>query len=40
MYYPHIFMEGPRKTTNNFVRIAGAPEEVRTDHFPNSSIEH
>jgi hypothetical protein len=35
-YYPVICLEGLRKTS---IRISVVPAEIRTKHFPNTSIE-
>jgi hypothetical protein len=39
-YYPRIFLEGLKKTTKNTVRTAGVAAETRTEHLPNTSLEH
>lgn len=36
-YYPDTCPEGLRETKN--IRIAGVPTEMRTDHFPKSSLQ-
>jgi hypothetical protein len=34
-YYPRIFLEGLRKTTNNLIRIADVLAEIQTEDFLN-----
>jgi hypothetical protein len=39
-YYPCIFLEELRQTTNNFpIRIVGVPAEIRTEHLPTTDLE-
>jgi hypothetical protein len=40
-YYPSVCLEGLRTTTRESSgRRAGVPAEVKTEHLPNTNLEH
>jgi hypothetical protein len=38
-YYPSIFLESLKKTTENLIRTVGVQAEIRTQHLPDTSLQ-